>query len=455
MSDLQVNFAGLKLHNPLIAAAGPITGNIDIVKKLYDAGIGAVVTKTSFIKREYERWVGRKNIFPYKPVYKYQGLADGRLLSLPSQSDVPMEEFAKRITEMKKLGVTVIASAIGLSVKGYRECVRMLEDAGADAIELNFCCPIPEFTSLYTHAGDAVSMNPKLYAKLIKVVKRTVSVPVGIKSTVNLLLYAKVFEGLLRAKIANSYPDFITLVGQLDQNPGIDINTLEPIIPHISTFGWQGSLSKLTYSAVSTFSSSLGTDNPHIAASGGINTVEEVVTAMALGSTAAQLHTVILDKGPGVVAKILEELKAYLDSHGYSSVNDIIGKTSRNYIPSLLIGRFMRERDSLLGTVYAGVDGERCNGCSICERVCTENAVIMQDKKAVIEWDKCRGCNLCVLKCPRGAIRLENYNKLEEMIEQFKFSAAATSFREFMKKEKIGLGDVIALPGKLKRWGLR
>jgi len=455
MADLSVNFAGLRLDNPLIAAAGPITGNVEMARKLSDAGIGAIVTKTSLTKSEYEKWIGRKDIFPYKPVYKYQGMENGRLLSLPTLSDVPVSDLAKRVEKIKKLNMTVICSVMGLSVKGYIESARILESAGADAIELNFCCPMPEFTALYKYAGENVSFNPKIYSRIVKAIKKTVSVPVGVKSTVSLTIYAKVLEGLLRAKIANSLPEFITLTGQLDQNPGVDLETLKPFVPSISTFGWQGTLSELTYSALATFSSSLGTDNPMLSASGGIRSHEGMVNAMALGATTVQLHTAILDKGPEVVARILKELDSYLDSHGISSVKGIIGIASRDYIPSILIGRFMRERDSLCGTVYAGVDTDLCNGCGTCESVCTENAVAINDKKAVIDKGQCRGCNLCVLKCPAEAMRLENYDKLEAMITQFKNSESAVSFKEFMKKDRIRALDVLTLRGKLKSWGFR
>jgi dihydroorotate dehydrogenase/NAD-dependent dihydropyrimidine dehydrogenase PreA subunit len=455
MADLSVRFAGLTLENPLIAAAGPITGNVEMAKKLSDAGVAAIVSKTSFVKREYEKWVGRRNIFPYKPVYKYQGLARGRLLSLPTQSDVPVDELARRVETIKKSGITVIASVIGLSVGGYVESAKLFENAGADAIELNFCCTIPEFTTLYRYAGENVTLNPKKYAKLIKAVKQVVSIPVGAKSTVSLAVYAKIFEGLLRAKIANRLPDFITLTGQLDQNPGIDLETLEPLIPHVSTFGWQGSLSNLTYSALGTFSSSLGTETPKLSASGGIRDHQGVITAMALGATTVQIHTAILDKGPAVLSRILEKLDAHLDGHGISRIEEIIGKASRGYIPSFLIGRFMRERDHLFGTVYAGVEDELCNGCGICESVCTENAIAVNEKTVAIDRAQCRGCNLCVLKCPTQALRLENYHELEAMIERFKSSPHARSFKQFMQKDRVGLLDIASLPGKLKSWGFR
>jgi dihydroorotate dehydrogenase/Pyruvate/2-oxoacid:ferredoxin oxidoreductase delta subunit len=454
MADLSVEFAGLRLRNPLVASAGPVTANVEMARRLRDAGVGAVVTKTGFTTKEYERWVGRRGIFPYKPVYKYQSLHKGRLLSLPTLSDVPVEEMARRLERMKSLGVPIVGSIMGLTPKGYRESARILESAGADAIELDLCCTIPEFISRYRYAGQNVNFYPKLYAKLVKTVKDAVSVPVGAKSTVSLYVYPKLLEGLIRTKLANRLPDFVTLVGQLDENPGVNLDTLEPLIPHISTFGWQGSLAKLTYSALATFASALGTRHPVLSASGGIRDAEGVITSMALGATTVQFQTAILDRGARVLTKILKDLEDYLEAHNIPALSQIIGRASQVYIPSLLLGSFMLERDTLYGTLFARADPGLCNGCGLCAEICTEHAAEIRDEKAFIAKSACRACNLCVLKCPQGAIRLENYGRLEALIEKYKQAEAARSFRAFMGKERIGLADKLALPARLRIWGL-
>lgn len=451
MTNLDINFGGLKLRNPLIAASGPITGSAELVKVLYEAGIGAVVTKTSLLKEEYEEWVGRKDIFPYKPVYKYQSFRNGRLLSLPTLSPVPVTLMAKEIEKMKKTGVVVIGSVGAITKKGYRESARILQDAGADALEVNFCCTIPTSSPFF---GVKVNFNPKLFADIFSGVKRSVSIPVGIKATVSLYLYEKIIEGLIRLKIKNAYPDFLTLVGQLDLNPGVDLETLMPQIPHISTFGWQGDLSGLTYSALATFSSTLGIRNPMLSASGGLRSYKEVITSLAMGATTAQIHTAILDKGPEVIARMLRDLTSYLNEHGIDDINDVIGKASRDYIPAILLGSFMRERDNLFGTVIARVESNQCNGCSLCQKVCTEGAITMENELASVIKDKCRACNLCILKCPRQAISLTNPGELDALIASYKRSGAAISFRSFMGKEKITLVDKLKLPGKLREWQL-
>jgi len=454
VADLSVDFAGIRLENPLVASAGPVTANVEMARKLRDAGVGAIVTKTGFTKKEYERWVGRKGIFPYKPVYKYQSLYKGRLLSLPTLSDVPVSDMARRVEHMKTLGVPIVGSIMGLTPQGYRESARTLESAGADALELDLCCTIPEFTSRYKYAGQSVNFRPKLYAKLVKTVKDSVSIPVGAKSTVSLYVYPKLLEGLIRAKLTNSLPDFVTLVGQLDENPGVNLDTLEPLIPHISTFGWQGSLAKLTYSALATFSSALGTRRPVLSASGGIRDAQGVITSMALGATTVQFQTAILDRGPKVLTKIRKDLEDYLTTHNIPALAEIVGRASQSYIPSLLLGSFMLERDTLFGRVFARTDPDLCNGCGLCAEVCTEHAVQIKDERALIEKSGCRACNLCVLKCPQGAIRLQNYEQLEALIEKYKQAEAGRSFRAFMGKQRIGLTDKLAMPVKLRRWGL-
>lgn len=454
MADLSVAFAGLKLKNPIIAAAGPITTNVENVHRLADAGIAAVVTKTGFVKSEYEKWVGRKNIFPYKPVYKYLDLRGGRLLSYPTLADVPVSEMARRVESMKRFGIPVIGSIMGLSPAGYRESAKILASAGADAIELDLCCTIPEFTTRYRYAGQNVNFYPGKYARLAAIVKDAVDVPVGIKSTVSLYLYGRIFESLVRCKLKNSLPDFITLVAQLDENPGVNLDTLEPLIPHFPVMGWQGTLSKATYSAVAAFSSLLGTQNPYLSASGGIHDHEGVINAMALGAATVQLQTAIIDKGPGVVTRILRSLEEHLDAHGIKTAESVIGAASRDYIPSMVVGRFMLERDALFGKIFAQVDGSACTGCGLCSQVCTEDAVVFGDGKAAIDETKCRACNLCVLKCPAGAIRLKNGELLEQFIEKYKNLQSVRLFREFMGKPRVGFLDKILILKNLRQWGL-
>lgn len=455
MVDCSVNFMGLKLKNPLIAAAGPVTSNVEMVETLAENGIAAIVTKTGFTKNEYEKWVGRKNIFPYKPVYKYQSLINGRLLSLPTLLDVPVNDTAKRVERLKKIGIPIIGSIMGLSIRGYVESAKMLENAGVDAIELDLCCTIPEFTSIYKYTGQNVNFYPKIYSKLIQEVKRNVSVPVGAKSSVSLYLYAKIFEGLIRSKIKNCLPDSVTLVGQLDQNPGINLDTLKPVVPHIPTFGWQGDLSFLTFSALAVFSSTLGTKILPLSASGGIKDYKDVIQSLMFGAATVQLQSVILDKGPEIVSKILTEMENYLNSKGILRIDELIGVTSKEFIPALMVGRFMRERDKLFGLVTAKVQPDLCNGCGICKSICTERAIEIIEKKAVIpEKVKCRACNLCILKCPRKAISLDNQAFLDEFIDNFRNTSEIESFRKFMSKNRIGLMDILLMPWDLKKWGL-
>jgi ferredoxin len=84
----------------------------------------------------------------------------------------------------------------------------------------------------------------------------------------------------------------------------------------------------------------------------------------------------------------------------------------------------------------------------------TVEVIEPKQMSSLIKTKDCRACNLCVLKCPQGAIRLENYEQLEALIEKHKRAEAGRSFRAFMQKERIGLADKLAMPAKLRAWGL-
>jgi Na+-translocating ferredoxin:NAD+ oxidoreductase RNF subunit RnfB len=175
---------------------------------------------------------------------------------------------------------------------------------------------------------------------------------------------------------------------------------------------------------------------------------------MALGATTVQLLTAVLDKGPTIISKILDSLERHLDSHGIRNIADIIGASSRDFIPSMVLGRFMLERDALFGKIFAEVDHDACTGCGLCSQVCTECAVVQGDGKASIDAGLCRACNLCVLKCPTRAIRLRNAELLEQFIKGYKDTESVRSFRRFMEKPRIGLKDKVLIFRSLKQWGL-
>ncbi len=454
MPSLQIDFAGLKLANPLIASAGPVTAEVENVKRLADAGIGAVVTKTGFTEKEYYRWVGRSGIFPYKPVCKYQGLDGGKLLSLPTLADVPVTEMAERVRRMKGLGIPIIASVMGLSVSGYRESAAIMQEAGADAIELDLCCIIPEFVTKYKFAGQMANESPAIYAKLMKAVKRAVDVPVGAKTTYSITVASKLLEGILRAKLKGAEPDFLTLVGQAVKNPGIDLASLTPLFPFPS-LGWQGELKEVTYFALSTLGTTFAPGKPFLSASGGLATVADVATALALGASTVQFQAALLDQGPALIPRLLTELDEFLESHGLASVESLVGLSLPDYIPALAMGRYMRERDELFGQVFAVADESICTGCGLCEELCTEGAVELAGGVARISGNKCRGCNLCVLKCPEGALSLKNLDQLNGLIRRFQATDIALPLKDFMAKKRAGLLDVLSLWSDMKAAGLK
>ncbi len=454
MASLSVDFAGLKLANPLIASAGPVTAEVENVKRLADAGIGAVVTKTGFTEEEYCRWVGRRGIFPYKPVYKYQGLEGGTLLSLPSLSDVPVRQMAERVHRMKELGIPVIASVMGLSVRGYSESAALMEAAGADAIELDLCCIIPEFVTKYKFAGQLANERPSIYARIMKAVKSAVSIPVGAKTTYSITVAAKLLEGVLRAKIKGAEPDFLTLVGQAVKNPGIDLETLQPLFPFPS-LGWQGELKEVTYFALSTLGTTFARGKPYLSASGGLANGGDVATAMALGASTVQFQAALLDQGPALIPRLLAELEEFLAAHSLESAEQLVGYSLPGYIPALAMGSYMRARDALFGEVVASVDEKLCSACGLCEELCTESAIEVTGGAAAVTRDRCRGCNLCVLKCPEGALSLENLDKLDDLIDTFVGADVAAPLKSFMSKKRTGLLDALALLQNMKAAGLK
>ena len=112
------------------------------------------------------------------------------------------------------------------------------------------------------------------------------------------------------------------------------------------------------------------------------------------GASAVQVCTEAILKGPGVYGKINRELNDFLDSHGYSSVNQIKGLTLRK----------MAERVFSTTAVAPAVEKERCIACGNCVKSCPYQAVHLVEGKAVIDKSACFGCGLCISRCPVRAI---------------------------------------------------
>jgi dihydroorotate dehydrogenase (fumarate) len=305
--DLTSSYLGLALRNPVVASPGPVTGDPDQWRRLDDAGVGAIVLPSLFEEEiESESWwvsdlldEGRDTApeaSDYLPEFEDYSIGPDRFLDL--------------VTRAKEtVSVPVIASLNGTSRGGWVKYAARLVDAGADAIELNVYDVITDPRVTGVEVEDRV-------LDLVRSVRAEVPVPVSVK-------VGPWFSALanMAMKLADAGADGLVLFNRLYQ-PDIDLE-VPSVRPRLmlsvpgnvrQSVAWIGILS--------------GQVPLSLAASGGVDSAEDVVKLILAGADATMTTAALLRHGPGHVETLVTGLEAWLDQRGYSSVEQAKGSVS-------------------------------------------------------------------------------------------------------------------------------
>ena len=303
MVDISVDIAGLRLRNPVMLAAGVLGLTGLSLRRVMDAGPGAVVTKSVGLRpRE-----GYPN-----PTVVQVGCGLLNAMGLPNPG---IHHFAEEIREAREGGVPVIVSVFGFSAEEFSEVARAAVEAGADALELNVSCPHVEKT------GAEIGQNPRLVAEVVGSVKRVVDKPVFVKLTPNVADIAEVARQAVRAGA-----DAVTAINAV-RAMAIDVETTRPILAN-RVGGLSGpAIKPIAIRCVYELYQEL--DVPVIGC-GGIMTWRDAVEFMLAGASAVQIGTAIAFKGLGTFRSITRGVDAYLKKRGHRSVKEIVGISHRH-----------------------------------------------------------------------------------------------------------------------------
>ncbi len=297
-SRLDTEIAGLKLKNPTMLAAGILGLSGAFLRKIAEAGAGAVVTKS----------VGLKPRIGYSNPTAVQvdcGLINA--MGLPSPG---IHNFGEEIEEAKNGGVPVIVSIFGFSPEDFAEVARIAVEEGADALELNVSCPHVEKT------GSEIGQSPSLVAEVVKDVKNKVDKPVFVKLTPNVADINKVAEAAVKAGA-----DAITAINTF-RAMAIDVNTTQPILAN-KIGGLSGqSIKPIAVRCV--YEIHLQVDVP-VVGCGGVTTWQDAVEFMLAGASAVQIGTAIAFEGLDVFRSVTKGIDSYLERMSFEGVKDIVG----------------------------------------------------------------------------------------------------------------------------------
>jgi len=309
MANLEVQYAGLNLKNPLIIGSSSVTGNTIGLKRLEKAGAAAVVLKSIFeeeILNEYEdilKDAASKGERDHNLDYFDTKIKKDNLTEY-----ISLIESAK-----KELSIPVIASVNCFSSHEWLYFLKKIEEAGADAVELN----IFYFPADFKNSGKKIEKN---YLKIIKKAKESVSIPVIVKMS-------QYFTNLgdMIVKVAKTGVDGIALFNRF-YKPDIDLKKNEIVTASVFSSA-NDYVIPLQWVALMK-----DRINTNMAASTGIHDGASFVKLLLAGTDVNYVVSTIFKNGDKVIGEILNYLNDYLDKNNHKSVTDIIGKLSQGNI---------------------------------------------------------------------------------------------------------------------------
>jgi len=295
---LTTEIAGLKLANPTMLAAGVLGLTGPSLRKVVEAGAGAVVTKSLGLKP--------REGYPNPTVVQ----VDCGLLNAMGLPNPGVRHFGEEIKEVKETKVPVIVSIYGFSSEDFTKAAEVAVNEGADALELNLSCPHVEET------GAEIGSNPELVAEVVRKVKNKVDRPAFVKLTPNVANIARVAKAAVEAGA-----DAITAINTV-RAMAIEIETTRPLLAN-KIGGLSGPATK-PIAVRCVYEIYREVDVPVIGC-GGITSWRDAVEFMLAGASAVQIGTAIAFKGLGIFKSVTKGIDAYVKKKGFRSVREIVG----------------------------------------------------------------------------------------------------------------------------------
>ena len=311
MTDLSTTYLGLNLKNPLVASASPLSKKLDRARRLEDAGVSAVVMYSLFEEQilheslELDHYLNRgSESFPEALSY----LPDGGLYAIRP------EKYLDQVTALKKnLNIPVIGSLNGVSTGGWTNYARKIEEAGADALELNMYYIA---TDLDMTASDIEDTQVELVAD----VKSAIKIPLAVKISPFITSIPNFAKRLVDAG-ANG----LVLFNRFYQ-PDFDLDEME--IVHSLDLSTSADM-RLPLRWISILHGRLNAD---FALTSGVHTHQDVLKAMMAGASVAMMASSLLHYGEQVVGSILNELEAWMKEREYASIQQMQGSMSQKSV---------------------------------------------------------------------------------------------------------------------------
>jgi len=310
MVDLSTHYLGLKLANPLVPSASPLSKDIDSARRLEDAGASALVMYSLFEE---------KIVAEQQQMQRFlveQAIGHGEADSFHPRSHqikTYQEHYLEQVQKLKSaLTIPVIASLNGTSLSGWLEYGLQLQQAGADALELNIY-------HLAANAEDSSEVVENRYLTILQALKAQVNLPITMKLSSQ---FSSPLHFAKRLEAAGT--SGVVLFNRFYQ-PDIDLESLE-VVPTLELSSSSEALLRIRWAALL-----YGRTQLSLAVTGGFYNSSDVIKALLAGADVVHLCSVLLKQGVGRLSEILSELEQWLDEHDYESIEQLKGSVSQQH----------------------------------------------------------------------------------------------------------------------------
>jgi len=389
--DLSIDFLGVKFPNPFCLSSSPVGNCYEMCAKAYETGWGGVVFKTIgfFIADEVS------------PRFDANAKESTDFIGFKNMEQIAEHSLEENLRDIKRLkkdypNQVLIASIMGENEKEWEELAKLVTQAGADMIELNFSCP-----QMTSHAmGSDVGSNAELCKKYCQAVRRGTHLPVLAKMTPNVTN----MEPIAIASLAGG-ADGIAAINTVKSITQVDLQKEIglPIVDGKSSIsGYSGKAVKpIALRFIQQLRTHPELKDVAISGMGGIETWIDAAEFILLGASTLQVTTSIMQYGYRIVEDLISGLEFFMLEKGVTKLSDLVGLANKNIIPAEDLNR-----DYIL---YPQIDLAKCIKCGRCFISCFDGAhqAIKWDcalREPSIDKTKCVGCHLCKLVCPVNAI---------------------------------------------------
>ena len=384
--SLEIDFCGIRCENPFFLASSAVCTNYEMVARAFEAGWAGVFYKTICLQEI-------KEVSPRFDAVKDD--ANGSFIgfrNMEQLSENPVEMDFDILHRLKQNypSKVVVASIMGQKEEDWINLAKMAEEAGCDAVELNFSCPQMRLTGM----GSDVGQDGELVIFFTACVKRSVSIPVIPKMTPNI---AHISEPAMAAVLGGA--DAISAINTIKSvtlGEGSEVNGCQ------TGSGYSGKAVKpiaLRHILAMVKNPIIG--HKELSGVGGIETWRDALEFIQLGCRNVQVCTSVMQYGYRIIDDMILGLQNYMARRGITNLADLVGELlPKFYLPHDL------DRSTI---VYPKINVETCIGCGRCYTSCMDGghqaiSFDVDNRKPHVNGARCVGCLLCSLVCPTGSI---------------------------------------------------